>query len=336
MLEEFAHDTGAHCGSTSLHDVATFASWNLPEPLCFGIGGGLGFGYFERESSPSRQFVGRTPWLETAFFDHLGVAVDDERGGDADAALAHLQSYLDAGRPVVVFVDIYHLPYFDSDVHFSPHVVVAIDYDEDTISLADSEFETVQTVTQEAFDAAWSSGHGFFGALDRRILVARDDPSRDRTAAMRDGIQAAADGLLHPETAYAGFVDVDDGTFGLEGMREMGRALPEWRELADAEWCTRFAYQNVEKRGTGGAAFRGLFRPFLETASEHLEGVTDGDVAEMRGIESDWHDVGQTLKRAGLADDPGDAQAAYEDASAALLGVADREEALFSTLTERL
>ena len=76
MLDAFSHATGAHCGSTSLHDVAAYGAWDLPEPVCFGIGGGLGFSYYERDRSPSREFVGRTPWLETAFFAHLDVDVD--------------------------------------------------------------------------------------------------------------------------------------------------------------------------------------------------------------------------------------------------------------------
>jgi hypothetical protein len=334
MLDAFSHATGAHCGSTSLHDVATYGAWDLPEPVCFGVGGGLGFSYYERDRSPSREFVGRTPWLETAFFDHLGVAVDEARDDDGETAFADLRAYVDGGRPVIVFVDIYHLPYFDSDVHFSPHVVVVVDADEDGVRIADSEFEALQFVERAEFDAAWSSDVGFFGPLDRRRVVARGEPDATKAAAMRAGIRATADGLLDPADAYDGIGDADDGTNGVAGIRAMARDLPEWPALEDASWCTRFAYQNVEKRGTGGSAFRGLYRPFLETARDVLDGVVDRDVAAMREIETRWHDVGQALKRAGLADDPADAQAAYEDASERLFAVADDEEALFSRLRD--
>jgi hypothetical protein len=334
MLDAFSHATGAHCGSTSLHDVATYGAWDLPEHVCFGIGGGLGFSYYERDRSPSREFVGRTPWLESAFFDHLDVDVDEARGDDAETAFADLRAYVDGGRPVVAFVDIYYLPYFESDVHFSPHVVVVVDADEDGVTIADSEFADLQRVSREDFDAAWSSDVGFFGPLDRRRLVARGEPDATKAAAMRAGIRATADGLLSPADAYSGIPDAGDGTNGLEGMRAMARDLPEWPTLEDAEWCTRFAYQNVEKRGTGGAAFRGLFRPFLETASEVVDGVTDVDVEAMRDVEDQWHGFGDALKRAGLADDPAEAQAAYDDASDRLLAVADAEEALFSRLVD--
>ncbi len=334
MLDAFSHATGAHCGSTSLHDVATYGAWDLPEPVCFGVGGGLGFGYYERDRSPSREFVGRTPWLESAFFEHLGVAVDEGRGDDAETAFADLRAYVDGGRPVVVFVDIYYLPYFESDVHFSPHVVVVVDADEDGVVVADSEFDALQSVDRAAFDAAWSSDVGFFGPLDRRRLVARGEPDATKAAAMRAGVRATADGLLDPAEAYDGLADAGDGTNGLAGVRAMARDLPEWPALDDASWCTRFAYQNVEKRGTGGSAFRGLYRPFLETAADVLDGVVDADVAAMGDIEADWHDVGRALKRAGLADDPSEARAAYEDASEGMLAVADAEEALFSSLRD--
>ncbi|NHN43265.1 BtrH N-terminal domain-containing protein [Halorubellus sp. JP-L1] len=336
MLDAFSHETGAHCGSTSLFDVATFASWDLPEPVCFGIGGGLGFSYFERERSPSREFVGRTPWLETAFFEHLGVDVDDNRGDDAETAFADLRAYVDGGRPVLAFVDIYHLPYFDSDVHFAPHVVVVVEVDEAGVVVADSEFESLQRVTREDFDAAWSSDVGFYGELDRRRLVFRGEPDATKADAMRAGIRATADGLLRPERAYDGIPDAGTGTNGLDGMRAMARELPEWPEFEDADWCTRFAYQNVEKRGTGGAAFRGLFRPFLETASDVVDEVTEADVDAMRTVEDDWHAIGQSLKRAGLADDADDSRAAYDAASERMLAVAEHEEELFESLDERL
>jgi hypothetical protein len=336
MIEAFPHGSGEHCGSTSLHDVATFGDWGVSEPLCFGIGGGLGFSYFERDGSPSREFVGRTPWLESAFFEHLGVDVDETLREDATASFDALRSHVEAGRPVVAFVDIYHLPYFGSDVHFAPHVVVVVDVDDDAVTVADSEFDALQRVDRDAFDAAWRSDHGFYGPLDRRLLVARSEPTTDRDDAMRAGLAAVADGLLEPDSQYAEIADTGDATNGIAGMRAMANELPEWHALEDADWVTRFAYQNVEKRGTGGAAFRGLFRPFLETASDRLDAVTAGDVAEFEGIESDWHAFGDALKRAGLADDADTARDAYRDASATLRGIADREAALFATIRERL
>lgn len=332
MLDGFEHAAGAHCGSTSLTDVARYHRWGLSEPVCFGIGAGLGFSYIEAERGPSEQFVGRTPWLERAFYEHLGVAVEADSGQSFEAAWGSLTAHLDAGRPVTLFVDIYYLDYFDSDVHFSPHVVVAVDYDEDSITLADSEFDALQVLPRDQLRAAMGSEYGFWGPLSNEWLVALDDPTRSVEAAACDGLRRTARAMLDPdEVPWAG-----DATNGLDGMRAFGRSLPDWPALPDAEWCTRFAYQNVEKRGTGGGAFRGLFAPFLAQIAEDVDPVDDAVVAEADAIADDWSTVGSHLKRAGLADDAGESQAAYDAASEAVLAVADREAELYERLLDRL
>ena len=200
----------------------------------------------------------------------------------------------------------------------------------------ESAVRVLQRVDRSDFDAAWSSPVGFFGPLDRRRLVARGEPDATKAAAMRAGIRATADGLLDPADAYDGIADAGDGTNGLAGMRAMARELPEWPALEDASWCTRFAYQNVEKRGTGGSAFRGLFAPFVAEIEPELEAVDDAVVTEARGIDDDWGTVAQHLKQAGLADEPDESQRAYDAASEALLSVGDREEQLYERLLDRL
>ena len=332
MLDGFEHAAGAHCGSTSLTDVATYRRWGLSEPMCFGIGAGLGFSFIESEDGPTKQFVGRTPWLETAFHEHLGVTVEQGSEQTFEAAWNDVTAHLDAGRPVLLFVDIFYLPYYDSDVHFSPHVVLAVDYDEESVTLADSEHDDLQRLSLSNLRTAMGSEHGVFGELTNDWLVAMDDPTRSVADAARDGLRTTAEAMLEPEsTTWAG-----DATNGLDGLRAFAHSLPDWPDLPDAEWCTRFAYQNVEKRGTGGSAFRGLFAPFVAEVAPELEAVDDAVVTEARGIDDNWDAVAQHLKQAGLADDPEESQRAYDAASEALLSVGDREEQLYERLLDRL
>ncbi|WP_257297754.1 BtrH N-terminal domain-containing protein [Haloarchaeobius sp. FL176] len=332
MLDGFEHAAGAHCGSTSLTDVATYRRWGLSEPMCFGIGAGLGFSFIESEDGPTKQFVGRTPWLETAFHEHLGVTVEQGSEQTFEAAWDDVTAHLDAGRPVLLFVDIFYLPYYDSDVHFSPHVVLAVGYDEESVTLADSEHDDLQRLSLSNLRTAMGSEHGFFGELTNDWLVAMDDPTRSVADAARDGLRTTAEAMLEPEsTTWAG-----DATNGLDGLRAFAHSLPDWPDLPDAEWCTRFAYQNVEKRGTGGSAFRGLFAPFVAEIEPELEAVDDAVVTEARGIDDDWGTVAQHLKQAGLADEPDESQRAYDAASEALLSVGDREEQLYERLLDRL
>ena len=70
---DLAHERGNHCGSTALRDLADFYGWGFDEATCFGLGAGLGFSFLRTPDPPERLFFGRTSWLETAFFDHLGI-----------------------------------------------------------------------------------------------------------------------------------------------------------------------------------------------------------------------------------------------------------------------
>ncbi|WP_435320342.1 BtrH N-terminal domain-containing protein [Haloarchaeobius sp. TZWSO28] len=333
MLKGFAHETGNHCGSTSLRDVSDYREWGLSEPLCFGIGSGLGFSYIESEDSPTRQFVGRSPWLESGFYDHLGIAFEERRGQSFDDAWAGIRDHLDAGRPVLLFVDIYYLEYFDSDVHFSPHTVVAVGYDDDAVLLADSEFDGIQRLPLDQLADSLDSDHGFFGPIENHWLAPTgEEPTRPIVDAIHDGLTLTTTTMLEPESlSFAGA-----GTHGLDGIRAFGRELPDWQDLPDANWCTRFAYQNVEKRGTGGGAFRGLFAPFLDEAAAHTDVVDETIVDEASEIAEDWSTIGQSLKRAGLAEDESDTREAYEEAGSQMLAVADREEELYETIRNRL
>lgn len=345
MQEDFVHEAGAHCGSTALRDLATHYDWALPEPVCFGVGGGLGFSYIRSPEPPTRQFVGRTPWLETAFFEHLGIGYADRSHEDLAAGLATIREAVAADDPVVLLVDIYHLPYFGSDVHFAPHVVLATDVDDEAgeVVIADSEFEEPQRVAFEDLEAAWTSRAGFFDPLSRRTLrVTESFPDRSLPAGLRDGIRRTATGLLDPEdaphvtTESAGRGPGWEIENGLAGLRSMAEDLPAWAEREDADLCLKFAYQNVEKRGTGGGAFRGLFAPFLAFAIDHLGELDPDDGVRAQSLAESWSEAGRSLKEAGLAENEAERRAAAERAREQLHAVADEEAAFFADLRDRL
>jgi hypothetical protein len=67
----FDHAPGAHCGSTSLRNLADYHGWGFDEPTCFGLASGLGLRDRELDESPHRMFVGRPLWLERASFGTL-------------------------------------------------------------------------------------------------------------------------------------------------------------------------------------------------------------------------------------------------------------------------
>ncbi|MFQ5787368.1 MAG: BtrH N-terminal domain-containing protein, partial [Thermodesulfobacteriota bacterium] len=55
MINNWIHIPGIHCGSVALRNVVTYYGLNLSEPMCFGLGSGLGFFYSINEKmSPSK------------------------------------------------------------------------------------------------------------------------------------------------------------------------------------------------------------------------------------------------------------------------------------------
>ena len=56
---------------------------------------------------------------------------------------------------------------------------------------------------------------------------------------------------------------------GLPALRRFAAEVGDWpRQLDDWQWCARFCYQVIERRGTGGGNFRLMYSRFLEEAGQ--------------------------------------------------------------------
>lgn len=324
---ELSHASGNHCGSTSLRDLAGFYGWGLDEPACFGLGAGLGFSYLEAPDPPERRFFGRSPWLETAFFEHLGIAHEVREGGPFEDAWDAITARIDAGQPVMLFTDLYYLDYYGADTHFAPHSLLAVGYDGGRVHLADSEFDDIQELPVNRLEAAMTSDHVV--PLQCRYLTVEDPTiTEDRDAAAAAAISEVATAMLDPDAAArsaAGF-----GTQGVPGIRAFAAELPDWPALEDPARAAGFAYENVERRGTGGGAFRAMYADFLAAVADRLALPADAP-DRMRDVAADWTALGGLLQAAAHADADRMAHllaAAGERADA----IADREAALHADL----
>ncbi|UCC64025.1 MAG: DUF4872 domain-containing protein, partial [Anaerolineae bacterium] len=91
---------------------------------------------------------------------------------------------------------------------------------------------------------------------------------------------------------------------GLPALRQMAADLPSWGGLDDAPWCARFGYQVIERRGTGGGAFRHpMYSQFLHQAEAWLPELASMDAAgRMAVIGQRWTDLALILKAISEAD----------------------------------
>ncbi len=256
----YLHTPGHHCGSTALRNLLRFRGVEISEEMAFGLGAGACFYYVTiPDASPTRWFNGRTARLEESFRDLTGTALElrtfEEDGGGAWAAA---RASVDAGEPALLLTDLYHLDHYGNSAHFPGHAVVLAGYDDEVAYLSDTGFEELQTTRLENLDRARNSKHPAYPLRGHMFTVSGEiEPDR-----LRDAIPAAI------ERAARGMVEPEFREFsGLDAVRRLAEEVGSWPEVADDwPWCARFGYQVIERRGTGGGAFRLMYARFLEEA----------------------------------------------------------------------
>ena len=256
----YVHRPGNHCGSTALRNLLAFHGVELSEEMAFGLGAGACFYYLAlEEASPSRWFNGRTARLEENFSELTGAALEMRtfEQGDGEAWEA-ARAEVDRGSPVLLLTDLYYLDHYGNSAHFPGHAVVLAGYDEEVARLSDTGFEELQTTRLENLARARHSGHPAYPLEGHMFTVAAEVDREQLEAAIPRAIEQAAREMLEPTW---------DEFAGLPAVERLAAEAGSWPEVAeDWQWCARFAYQVIERRGTGGGAFRLMYSRFLEEA----------------------------------------------------------------------
>ena len=289
--------------------------------MAFGLGAGASFYYLVLDdASPTRWFNGRTARLEESFRELTGAALElrtfppGEGDGEAwDAARAEV----DAGSPALLLTDIYHLDHYGNSAHFPGHAVVLAGYDEDVALLSDTGFEQLQPTRLENLAQARHSGHPAYPLEGHMFTVAEAvDPERLR-AAIPAAIAQAAKEMVEP--TWGEFA-------GLPAVERLAAEAGAWPETApDWQWCARFAYQVIERRGTGGGAFRLMYSRFLEEAGREEAALAAAAAAR-------WTELAQAFKAASESEEP--VAGLWSEVASTARGVADAETRLWTALAE--
>jgi len=329
MAPGWKHESGAHCASTAISDLMRFFGLPLSEAMCFGLGAGLGFAYFESEAmDPTRMTATRSRLLEPRFFESIGVPFDWKLEDTPDNALREAKEYIDRGLPFLMRADIRHLPYYQSSTSFPPHVIAMCGYDDDkgVALVADTEWEGEQEVPYEDLLKARYSGNAYIkNRADHFVLETLPEGIDIAGAAKRAIIQQARD-LMGME------LDMP-AVFGFKAMQTAASRIPEWKDAKDRQWCARWFYQVIEKRGTGGGAFRLLYSRFCEEAGELAPEIGKAAPAkEMRRIAGMWTELSEVLKEASESED----SAGLHESAGLLSKITEAEAAFFKKASDAL
>jgi hypothetical protein len=115
---------------------------------------------------------------------------------------------------------------------------------------------------------------------------------------------------------------------GLPALRLFAAEVGGWPETAeDWQWCARFLYQVIERRGTGGGNFRKMYARFLEEASYQAESKIAAEASE------DWTRLALAARTASEPEQPHSEY--WKELSAEAERVLDAEERLWDALAAR-
>jgi hypothetical protein len=292
----YVHTPGHHCGSTALRNLLAFHGVpNLSEEMAFGLGAGACFYYVAIEdASPTRWFNGRTARLEENFSELTGV---------------------DSGRPALLLTDLYYLDHYGNSAHFPGHAVVLAGYDEEHALLSDTGFEELQRTRLENLDRARHSDHPAYPLAGHMFTASGPVTEEQLREAIPAAIERAARAMVEPEFRQFS---------GLDAVARLAAEAGGWPEATeDWQWCARFGYQVIERRGTGGGAFRLMYSRFLEEAGRDEAPLAAGAAAR-------WTELAGAFRAASERDEP--EPALWREIDAAARQVAAAEERLWTAL----
>jgi Butirosin biosynthesis protein H, N-terminal/Domain of unknown function (DUF4872) len=261
MVPGYRHVPGNHCGSTALRNLLAFHGVEISEEMAFGLGAGACFFYVVVDgTSPSRFTNGRAARLEENFLELTGTPLRLRTDDDPEASWKLARDDIDEGHPALLLTDLYYLDHYGRSAHFPGHAVVLAGYDEELAWLSDTAFEDLQTTSLESLKEARHSKQPIF-QLEGHVIdlpggadVDRDDLLSHAPAAIERAVKEMQEPSL--------------GEYqGIPALERLAAEVGGWPEAAeDWQWCARFLYQVIERRGTGGGNFRKMYAGFLEEA----------------------------------------------------------------------
>jgi hypothetical protein len=114
---------------------------------------------------------------------------------------------------------------------------------------------------------------------------------------------------------------------GLPALRRFASEVGDWpQELDDWQWCARFCYQVIERRGTGGGNFRLMYSRFLREVQDEHAGLAAEAAAG-------WTSLAAALLAASESDEP--TPGLWSPVRAEAARVLDAEERLWPALAGR-
>ncbi|MFE7570997.1 BtrH N-terminal domain-containing protein [Streptomyces sp. NPDC057539] len=253
-----------HCETTALGVLLRHEGLDLSEPMLFGLGSGLSFVYWDSKSMGFPFLGGRVKPFELTrnLAAALGLELRVEETTSPRKAWQNVVAPIDAGRPVGLQLDSYHLDYFSTKVHFGGHIVAMYGYDEQDAYLVDTDSQGGSVSTSLAGLAIARAERGPMTAKHRSFTITAPSGLTSPQDRIIPAIKTCADAFLNPPIA----------NLGHRGIEKTAKQVPKWLQRSGNPQADlpRTAIL-MERAGTGGALFRNLYRDFLAECTQLID-----------------------------------------------------------------
>ena len=328
----FDHRQSAHCETGVLSNLLRHHGLDVSEPMVFGIGAGLFFGYFpfiRLNRLPLTAFRARTGGIMKKAVKRLGVSLAWEKFRNPEKGMAALDRRLLDSVPVGCRTGAYWLSYFPERYrfHFNMHNLVVFGKQNGSYLISDPVFpEPVRCPHEDLKKARFAAG--MMAPRGRMYHVTGVPSHPDLAGAVRQGIREVSRTMLKAPGPF----------LGVKGIGYLARSVERWAvKLEPREAALRLGQviRMQEEIGTGGGGFRFIYAAFLQEAAGLLRDDQLQRLSERMTEAGDrWREfavMGARIckQRAGAAE-------SYPALAAVLRDCAEREGRIYRDLATRM
>lgn len=296
IINNFSPFSGEHCETTATGTLLKSLGIELSEAMLFGIGGGLGFIYWDMKNMDFPFIGGRIkPDLLTRnIVNNLNLQMEVKETSSPKKAWENVKENVDQGNIVGLKLDCYHLDYFTNKVHFAGHYVAMYGYDDHYAYLVDTRqqggMEGLVKTSLENLALARNE-KGQMSSKNLSYTIRKIEVVPDLRNVIIKAIQENAIDYINPPIKNLGY----------KGIKKTSVEINKWfvrsKNIEDDLVLTATL---MERGGTGGSLFRNMYRDFLK------ECLTIFDYAPLQNaydlfseIAPMWGEVSELIRKAG-------------------------------------
>lgn len=269
------------------------------EEILFGLGGGIGCAYFLFDMHGGHPVYigyrihakeGDTPYFTLQMTEGWGATADVRHSSSPSAATKSLVKILNDGFTPIVWVEVTKLPYMFLSGHANAyHQVVVYGMEGDDVLVGDLGDSVIRMSMEELTEARNSN----YAPKFRTVVISEATAKPQLRETLSDRIRVTCSQMLE---------GLGIANFGLAALNKWAQMLTNTKNKKGWPNCfpggpplhgaMSSVFAQIELRGYGGSAFRGLYADFLDQAAGVLKKSALKKVAEQfRESEASWRAI---------------------------------------------